>query len=141
MELSAALDFARTNRWSVLTTIRANGHPQLSNVAHLVSDDGLIRISVTADRAKYKNLVKRPWAALHVTQADFSAYAVIEGPVELSAVAAAVDDAAVDELVELYRGIAGGHDDWDTYRATMVADRRVVVRIRPERAYGILPRS
>ena len=33
--------------------------------------DGLIRISITADRAKYKNLVRDPWAALHITAADF----------------------------------------------------------------------
>ena len=26
VELPDALDFARTNRWSVLTTIRGNGH-------------------------------------------------------------------------------------------------------------------
>lgn len=55
-----ALSFARINRWSVLTTIRRNGLPQLSNVGHYVSDDHIIRISVTADRAKYHNLLRRP---------------------------------------------------------------------------------
>ena len=84
MELSDAIDFARTNRWSVLTTIRGNGLPQLSNVAHYVSDDDVIRISITAGRAKYHNLLRRPWAALHVTRQDFFAYAVLEGAVELS---------------------------------------------------------
>ena len=44
MELDAALDFARTTRQSVLVTIRANGHPQLSNVMHHVFDDGIIRV-------------------------------------------------------------------------------------------------
>jgi hypothetical protein len=43
VELSDALDFARANRWSVLTTIRRNGLPQLSNVSHWVSDDHVIR--------------------------------------------------------------------------------------------------
>jgi hypothetical protein len=33
VELRDALDFARTNRWSVLTASRGNRHPQLSNVA------------------------------------------------------------------------------------------------------------
>ena len=68
MELSDAIAFARTTRQSVLTTIRRNGRPQLSNVLHTVGDDGLIRISITADRAKYKNLAREPWAALHVTR-------------------------------------------------------------------------
>ena len=137
MELSDAVDFARTTRQSVLTTIRRNGRPQLSNVLHSVGDDGVIRISVTADRAKYKNLVREPWAALHVTREDFFAYAVIEADVELSAVASRPDDAAVDELVDLYRALVGEHDDWDAYRAAMVTDRRAVVRLRPTRAYGM----
>jgi hypothetical protein len=44
-------------------------------------------------------------------------------------------------LVDYYRAAVGEHDDWDAYRAAMVNDRRVVVRFRPERAYGMLPRS
>jgi PPOX class probable F420-dependent enzyme len=138
MELSRALDFARVNTHSVLTTIRANGRPQLSNVLHHVYDDGLIRISITADRAKYKNLAREPWAALHVTQPDFYAYAVLESDVELSPVATRTDDATVDELVEYYRVAVGEHDDWDAYRQSMVTDRRVIVRLRPNRAYGMV---
>ena len=69
---------------------------------------------------------------------SFWSCAVLEGPVELSAVAAAPDDAAVDELVALYRSISGEHDDWDAYRAAKVADRRVVVRLRPDHAHGSL---
>ena len=137
MELDHALDFARTHRQSVLTTIRANGRPQLSNVMHAVLDDGTIGISITADRAKYHNLVREPWAALHVTQEDFYAYVVIEADVELSPVAAQPDDAAVEGLIELYRAMAGEHDDWDDYRRAMVEDKLVLVRLRPERAYGM----
>ena len=140
MELSDALAFARVNTHSVLTTIRANGRPQLSNVLHHVGDDGLIRISITADRAKYKNLVREPWAALHITQADFWAYAVIEGDVEVTPIAAEPNDATVDELVAYYRAANGEHDDWDDYRRAMVADRRVIVRVTPTRAYGMLSR-
>ena len=55
--------------------------------------------------------------------------------------AARPDDATVDELVDLYRSLQGEHPDWDEYRAAMVADRRLVVRLRPERAYGMLPQS
>ena len=55
---------------------------------------------------------------------------------ELSDVAADPHDAAVEELVELYRAMRGEHPDWDEYRAAMVRDRRVVMRLRIERAYG-----
>jgi hypothetical protein len=54
-------------------------------------------------------------------------------------VAATPDDATVEELVDLYRSLQGEHEDWDDYRVAMVAERRVVVRIRPNHAYGALP--
>ena len=138
MELDAALDFARTTRQSVLVTIRANGRPQLSNVMHHVFDDGIIRVSITADRAKYHNLRREPWAALHITRQDFFAYAVVEADVELSPVAATPDDATVEELIMVYRALMGEHEDWDAYRRSMVEDRRVVVRLTPTRAYGMV---
>jgi PPOX class probable F420-dependent enzyme len=139
MDLDLALAAARANHQSVLTTIRRDGLPQLSNVLHALGDDGVIRVSTTADRAKYHNVVRQPWAAVHVDGDSFWSYAVLEGEVTLSDVAADVDDATVAELVELYRAISGKeHPDWDDYRRTMVTDRRVVVRITPTRAYGAL---
>ena len=138
MELPSALAAARANHQSVLTTLRRDGRPQLSNVLHGVGEDGVVRISTTADRAKYANLRRTPWAALHVNGEDFWSYAVLEADVELSEVAADPHDATVDELVALYRRLSGEHDDWDDYRAAMVRDRRVVVRLRPTRAYGAL---
>lgn len=138
MELAAAVDFAREHRRSVLTTIRRNGRPQLSNVLHVVGADGRIRISITADRAKYHNLVRDPWAALHVTRDDFFAYAVLEGTVELTPVAAAPDDPTVDALVDYYRTASGEHPDWDEYRNAMVADRRALVMFTPTHAYGMI---
>lgn len=138
VELRDAIDFARTSRWSVLVTIRRNGLPQLSNVVHSIGDDHVIRISITADRAKYHNLLRQPWAALHVTRADFFAYAVLEGAVDLSPVAAQLYDDTVGELITYYRALSGEHEDWDAYRAAMVTERRVVVRLKPGRAYGML---
>jgi PPOX class probable F420-dependent enzyme len=140
VELDDALAFARTTRQGVLITVRSNGRPQLSNVLQHCSDDGVIRISVTGDRAKYVNLTREPWAAMHVTRADFFAYAVLEGPVELTPVAATPNDVVVDELVELYRALAGEHEDWEAYREAMVAERRAVIRLIPSRAYGMLER-
>ena len=138
MEISDALTAARATNRSVLTTLRRTGLPQLSNVLHAVDAAGVLRVSTTADRAKYANLRRTPWAALKVDGESFWSYAVLEGPVELSAVAAAPDDAAVEELVDLYRSLSGEHEDWAAYRAAMVADRRVVVRLHPDHAYGLL---
>ena len=137
MDLDTALRYARATNQSVLTTLRGNGLPQLSNVLHAVDDDGVIRISTTADRAKYANLRRRPWAALKVDGETFWSYAVLEGDVELSDVATAPGDAATEELVALYRSLSGEHADWADYRRAMVADRRAVIRVRPTRAYGL----
>ncbi len=138
MELEEALVAARATNQSVLTTIRRNGRPQLSNVVHAVGDDGLVRVSTAADRAKYHNLRRTPWAALKVDGESFWSYAVIEGDVELSAVAERPDDPTVEELVALYRSISGEHPDWEEYRTAMVTERRVVLRLRPTKAYGAL---
>lgn len=138
MELADALEFARTNRHGVLVTQRRDTRPQLSNVMYHVDDDGVFRISITTGRAKYHNLRRVPWAALHVTQADFYAYAVLEGDAELSEPAADVDDATVEELVAHYEGLVGQHEDWDKFRQAMVDEGRVVARLRPSRAYGMM---
>jgi PPOX class probable F420-dependent enzyme len=138
MELDQALGAARATHQSVLTTLKHDGKPQLSNVLHSVGDDGVIRVSTTADRAKYKNLRREPWAALKVDGESFWSYAVIEAEVSTSEVAADPHDAATDELVELFRSISGEHSDWDDYRRAMVSEQRVVVRLTPTRAYGAL---
>ena len=138
MDLERALQAARDRKESVLVTLRRDGRPQLSNVIHAVDEAGTIRISTTADRAKYANLRREPWAALHVNGESFWSYGVLECDVELSAVAADPQDQTVEELVELYRSLSGEHDDWDDYRAAMVRDRRLVVRLTPTRAYGAL---
>jgi PPOX class probable F420-dependent enzyme len=126
----------RTGR-GVLVTIKRDGRPQLSNVDYLADPDAhLIRLSTTSDRAKVHNLRRDPRASFYVTTGDGSAYAVAEGVAELSSPAADRDDAAVEELVEVYRGVQGEHPDWDEYRAVMVADRRLTVRLRVDRVYG-----
>jgi PPOX class probable F420-dependent enzyme len=138
MEIEKALQAARDNNQSVLVTLKSDGRPQLSNVLHKVGDDGVVRVSITTSRAKYKNLQRTPWAALHVNGSTFWGYAVLEGDVTLSEPAQAPDDATVEELVGLYRAISGEHPDWDDYRAAQVSEHRVVVRITPTRAYGAL---
>jgi PPOX class probable F420-dependent enzyme len=137
MELARALELATGQRLGVLTTIKGDGRPQLSNISYAVGEDGLVRISVTDGRAKTANLRRDPRASLYVGRSDGWAYLVLEGAAELSAVAAAPDDATVEELVSVYRSLQGEHPDWDEYRQAMVHDRRLVLRLRPERAYGM----
>ncbi|MFG2312250.1 PPOX class F420-dependent oxidoreductase [Streptomyces sp. NPDC048566] len=122
----------------VLVTLKRDGRPQLSNVVHVYHrDEGIIRVSLTDDRAKTRNLRRDPRASYHVTSDDRWAYTVAEGTAELTPVAADPHDDTVEELVRLYRDLSGEHPDWDDYRAAMVRDRRLVLRLHVERAYGI----
>jgi len=138
MDLALAIEFARTRRNGVLTTIRRDGRPQLSNVVYAIDADDTIKVSITADRAKTRNLQRDPRASLYVCRDDFWAYAVLDGAASLTPVAADPADATVDTLVELYRTLAGEHDNWAEYRAAMVADQRLVLTVTPTSAYGML---
>jgi PPOX class probable F420-dependent enzyme len=138
MELDEAVATARATHQSVLTTIRRDGKPQLSNVLHYVRDDGVVVVSTTASTAKYHNLRREPWAALKVDGTSFWSYAVLETEVTFSEVAADPQDSAVEELVAYFRAVSGEHSDWDDYRRAMVGEQRVAVRLTPTRAYGLL---
>ena len=129
--------------WGVITagslgtvaTIKKDGRPQLSDVSYTTAG-GLIRFSTRTTLAKVHNLRRDPRISLKVSAPHGRSYAVAEGTAELTPVSWAVDDATVAELIDVYRSIAGEHPDWDEYRRAMVADGRMVVRIRTEHLYG-----
>ncbi|WP_327720599.1 PPOX class F420-dependent oxidoreductase [Streptomyces sp. NBC_00490] len=135
---NALLGLLSDGHGGVLVTLKRDGRPQLSNVSHAYyPDERIIRVSITDDRAKTRNLRRDPRASYHVTAADRWAYTVAEGTAELTPVARDPYDETVEELVRLYRDVGGEHPDWDEYRAAMVRDRRLVLRLKVERAYGI----
>jgi PPOX class probable F420-dependent enzyme len=125
------------NNLGTLATIRRNGRPHLSDVNY-AAQPGLIRISTVAHRVKTHNLRRDPRASLKVNAAG-GGFAVVEATATLSPVAADRHDAAVEELIEVYRLVQGKeHPDWDDYRRAMVADQRLIVSLHVERLYGWL---
>jgi PPOX class probable F420-dependent enzyme len=129
MEISEALDFVRANHHAVLATMRRDGRPQLTPVTVGVDRDGMVLISTRETAMKTKNLERDPWCSLCVLNDGFyGPFVQIEGPAEVVRL-----PEAMDGLVEYYRGISGEHPDWDDYRAAMERDRRVLVRVRPDR--------
>ncbi|MDQ1744338.1 MAG: hypothetical protein QOE23_2677 [Pseudonocardiales bacterium] len=144
------VDLLASRHSGVLATIKSDGRPQLSNISYAFFADpapqsgdpaaariGELRISITATRAKYRNLRRDPRASLHVSAPDFWSYVVAEGIAELSPVAADPQDETVEALVALYREISGEHPDWQEYRQAMVADQRVLLRLMVNRVYGM----
>jgi PPOX class probable F420-dependent enzyme len=121
----------------VLVTLKADGRPQLSNVGHSYDPaTRLLRVSITATRVKTRNLRRDPRASYHVASRDFWHWAVADANAELTPVATDPHDATVDELVDLYRTIAGEHPDWDDFRQAMVSEQRLVAKLHVEHVYG-----
>jgi PPOX class probable F420-dependent enzyme len=133
----ALLDLFARLRGGSLITLKRDGRPQASVVIHAWdADTRTIRVSLTDDRAKTRNLRRDPRASYQVVSPDLRAWAVGEGFAELTPPAADPYDATVEALVALYRRLAGDHPDWAEYRAAMVADRRVVLTLAFEHLYG-----
>ena len=118
MDFGAAREFIRANHRAVLATTRADGRPQLSPVTAAVDDEGLVVISTRETAVKARTLAKDPHAALGVmNDGFFGEWVTVVGPAEIVHLPEAMD-----------------HLDWDDYRAAMVRDQRVVVRITMTRA-------
>jgi PPOX class probable F420-dependent enzyme len=131
-------DVVAKSHLGTVATIKRDGRPQLSDVSYIAGADRLIRFSTRASLAKVHNLRRDPRISIKVTAPGGRGYAVVEGVAEFSAPAAEPGDATVEELIEVYRLIAGEHPDWDDYRRAMVADGRLVVRTHADKVYGWL---
>ncbi|WP_392467681.1 PPOX class F420-dependent oxidoreductase [Arsenicicoccus cauae] len=128
------------DRTGVLTTIKRDGRPQMSVVRHHYDPaTRTLSVSVTDDRAKTRNLRRDPRASYLVAGDSQWEYVVAEGTARVGEVASDPHDAAADELVELYRQLSGEHPDWEEYRAAMIEQRRLVLRIVVDRVYGMAP--
>ena len=136
MDLASALVWASQRKNGVLVTIRRDGRPQSSDIVYAIGG-GVVRISVTADRAKTRNLERDARAVLHLTDPASLSYLSFDGTVELTPVTTAPDDATADELAALYTAVTGEeHPDWAEYRQAMVDDGRLVVRFTPTSVTG-----
>jgi PPOX class probable F420-dependent enzyme len=130
-------ELLETNNTGILATIKRDGRPHLSNVTYVYDRvAGTIRVSITDRRQKTVNLRRDPRASFEVTTPDLGRFAVAEVRASLSQVAADPNDGAVDDLVDIYRRIAGEHPDWDEFRTAMVAEQRIALTLHVERLYG-----
>jgi PPOX class probable F420-dependent enzyme len=130
MTADEAREFIAAHHRAVLATQRADGRPQLSPVLCALDDEGRVIISTRETAVKTKNLRRHPYASLCVlSDSFFGDWVQVEGAADIISL-----PDAMDLLVDYYRRTAGEHPDWADYRAAMVRDRRVIVRISIERA-------
>jgi PPOX class probable F420-dependent enzyme len=131
MDLDDARDLLRRQHRAVLATWRSDGTPQLSPVTVGVDEEGYAVISSRQTAYKVKNLRRDPRAYLCVFPDSFfgGRWVQIDGTVTVVEL-----PEAMEPLVQYYRRISGEHPDWADYRAAMVRDQRVLLRIQIARA-------
>ncbi len=130
METTEALEYIRANHRGVLITSRSDGGLQSSPVTASTDDEGRVIVSSRETAIKVKNL-RRDARATYCgfTDAFYGPWVQVEGPAEIVSL-----PEALELLVDYYRDVAGEHPDWDDYRAAMVREQRVLIRITVERA-------
>jgi uncharacterized protein len=133
MNEAEARAFIAKNTRGVLAAIKRDGRPQLSNVAYTLDDDGRIKISVTRDRAKTRNLARDPRASLLVLSDDWYQYMVVEASTEIQD-----GPETPGELRRVYERIAGRpHPNWAEFDEAMVREGRVLLALTIERLYPL----
>jgi PPOX class probable F420-dependent enzyme len=134
--MTRAVSWAAVRKHAVLITIRADGRPQSSDIVYVVVNGSFV-ISITADRAKTRNMARDPRAVLHLSDPASWSYLSFDGTVELTPPAQAPDDATVDALVAYYQAVNGGpHADWAEFRQAMVDEQRLVATFTPSTVVG-----
>jgi PPOX class probable F420-dependent enzyme len=133
------VDLIADNSRGILAAVTRAGYPHLTNVLYVWdAEDRIARISTTADRVKGRILQRDPRAALHVSGSHFWSYAVAEGDADVSEIAMAPGDAACRELLEVHSAFYDKVVDEPAFFAQMIDARRLVVRLRVKRLYGVL---
>lgn len=102
----------------------------MSPVAAAMDAQGFVVVSSRQTAYKTKNLRRDPRAWLCVfSDAFFGRWVQVEGDVQVLSL-----PDAMEPLVEYFRAVAGEHDDWDDYRASMWAEQRCLLRVTLTRA-------
>ncbi|HXZ82371.1 MAG TPA: PPOX class F420-dependent oxidoreductase [Acidimicrobiales bacterium] len=130
MDISQATQFIAANHRAVFATTRSDGRVQLSPVTAGVDGNRHVVLSSRETAMKTLNVQRTPYASLCVfTDRFFGDWVQVEGDVEVVHL-----PEAMEGLVDYYRGISGEHPDWDDYRAAMLRDRRVLLKMTVRRA-------
>jgi PPOX class probable F420-dependent enzyme len=125
-------------REGVLAGMTRAGYPHLTNVLYVWdAAERTARVSTTADRVKGRILRRDPRAALHVAGSHFWSYAVAECDAETSEIAATPGDETCRELLQVHSAFYGDLDE-DAFFEQMIEARRLVVRLRVRRLYGVM---
>ncbi|MFE6485690.1 TIGR03618 family F420-dependent PPOX class oxidoreductase [Streptomyces sp. NPDC057757] len=123
-------------QFGTLATVRRSGHPHLTTMVYSWDPETrIVRFSTTADRVKIQHLRRNPRAALHVSGGDVWSFAVAEGDAVVSESTTVPGDAVGRELLGMIPKV-GRPEDEATFLEELVAERRMVIRLKVDRLYG-----
>ncbi|MFJ9658332.1 pyridoxamine 5'-phosphate oxidase family protein [Streptomyces griseoflavus] len=132
----ALSDLLGTQQFGTLATVRRSGHPHMTTMVYSWDPEArVVRFSTTADRIKVTHLRRDPRAALHVQGGDVWSFAVAEGEAELTGVTTVPGDEVGRELLGMVPEAARPEDE-QAFLEELVAERRLVVRLKVDRLYG-----
>lgn len=124
-------EFLRERSLGILGTGRRDGSPQLSMISYLYDGEHML-ISITKDRAKYRNVLRQPRVSLLVP--DGRRQVIVYGTAEV------VEGRERDRAIMAIRAHQGDPlpEDYDLDRFSARLDElgRVIVRVTPERVIG-----
>jgi PPOX class probable F420-dependent enzyme len=131
VDIDTARAVIRTQHRGVFATMRPNGTPALTPITANIDNDGYVVISSRQTAYKVRNIRRNPQVHLCVFPDAFfgGTWVQVDGTAEIIEL-----PEAMDGLIDYYRRTAGEHPDWDDYRAAMVRDQRVLLRMRIDRA-------
>ena len=131
MDVDGAREFIRQHHRGVLATRAPGGAIRQSPVVAAVDDAGLIVISSRETAYKVRYLREDPRAQVCVFQDRFfGGWVWVEGTADILSL-----PEAMEPLVDYRQRFADAVGmDWADYRARMERERRVLIRITPERA-------
>ncbi|MGA5067263.1 pyridoxamine 5'-phosphate oxidase family protein [Streptomyces exfoliatus] len=132
----ALSELLSSQQFGTLATNKRSGHPHLTTMLYSWdAEERVVRFSTTADRVKVRQLRRDPRAAVHVPGGNVWSFAVAEGEAEVSDVTTTPGDATGRELLAMIPEAARPADE-TAFLEQLVAERRVVIRLKVSRLYG-----
>lgn len=125
--------FITDHRWAVITTLRAGGQPSSSFVAY-ARDGDTILVSTPGGTLKRKCLERDPRVTICMTtNAEPFNFVTVEGRAEIQ----------TEDIVEPTRAVFAaiadtGFKEPDDFEGWLEKQKRVVIRIQPERVSGVI---
>lgn len=124
------LSFLKEPNYMIIGTIGKTGIPQLT-IVWFAYENGLLKISITKERVKYKNILRDPRVSCLIYDRN-SAYRYLQIRGIITKIEEDPDYIFGDFLCERY-----GRDENYRYDPVRKSESRIIVNIKPQSSYSM----